>query len=358
MLFILDTTVASLLDPNSDESVRCLENLLRAHRDGKHVLEIQREDATHLLDILSSELGPRELAALREIAATFSTRGTLRDSVRWYLRVVLGNYDRIPQPGEVVIPLHSLSDTATTQRTVLLSENDDDAAFYLCLAQAVLYRLQMKCSVQSDPAGGGGSTTAAALRRYREQGRICIAVVDSDRICEGGATGTTASEVFALPMDAPPPGHRLCTSSREIENLLPFPLIAEAIPTRSDEAAALTRFERQTSVLPGLASYADLKEGTTLGSLTKRAALGTAPWSHLATSHLKCSAAEPCPAPKSCSCLLTPGFGHFLPRVVEVLQKASPQKKAELLELHARPELSVLGETVVAWCLGSRRAFA
>ncbi len=294
---------------SAEKSRECIENLLLAHRTGKHIVSIDKAQTAKLAAVHDA-LGRRGKGALRDIEARNSEIRGLRDRLKWRVHVGLGatfSGDSFLQNGKEVIraSLHHFHDlTRSTNGTVLLGENPKDAALYRILGKAFLAQCKWQTQLPFDERGGGGSTTAPTFAKLCAEGKIVLAIVDSDRSHSGAPLGKTATSVQKVART--PLQHVHVLHVRYAENVISPSVYEEAFAGKATELAALTGL-MQAEGQGGTSAFhdhANLKE--TLGN-------------------------------------------KALERAVAWMEKQDPKRIARLLGIEKKTHLGELCEKLLAW---------
>ena len=350
MIIILDRSLTEIRWVDDPESVDAVDNILRTHREGKHLAFASRDVAVRLRSELSSLLNPRSLAVLQEFAVTAATRGDPLSGLNFGILVFYKSSASSSSPRLICVPLSKFRDSIAVQKSVLLAENLVDARLYENLAQATLFFIGRRGEIRAEPAGGGGSTIAQEFTRYVGESRPCVAIADSDRASPTSAVGDTAKGLISAAESRSPLQDADVIPSRAAENLLPVELIRNSVDEQKYAAASV--IEQIAASNPQLLRYANLRDGTRAASILRAGAAGEEPWASL----LQGSRCEDGGSDhrEGCSCYLTPELGSFLHKAVRILEKKSRQKKAEALGLSASEELGDLGRKIASWCIGKR----
>lgn len=210
-------------------------------------------------------LSPRQSHALRAMAPRVARSELPFDAVTHSL-VITGPAGQTPDPGEPSRwhrrDWHWLQRKGRLDPTVIGGEHLDDAEWYVWLARAWAVRLRAGSLVADDelsldPRLLGGGSAERVIRQEGTYGRLMLAIVDSDSNCPEDKLGQTATDALKavrnLPQDAAP-AHVEPLMARDVENLLPLPLL-EACHGRSNWLATMARrgFFARPQVDPDLA---------------------------------------------------------------------------------------------------------
>ena len=282
-------------------------------------------------------------------------------------------YDIGPNTAEVAgvhvlnLPLSHFRDYCSADESVVLGENARDACLAMMMADYYaasqgMPNAPLRCRLD----GGGGSTTADAFRRYREDPRLCICLVDSDSKAPHDPVGPTAAAAMAEVDPWKPWAMVLATKCREIENTLPTQILERAVQHDPRRLGRIPDLERLGSgvVDATLRDYCDFKDGTRLKWVFS---LADGPvrryWIKALPSVLglpqvreDCVARSRCHTPDACSCWILSDFGdRLLDHCLDALDNLTHQKVDEALCDVTRPHWSHIGSVVFSWACGTAR---
>jgi hypothetical protein len=353
----------------SETSHDCIENLVLSHHAGKHVVAIEPEHVAALAQI-SATFSSRAKGALRSIQAQQTELGVLRRRMRWIMRVGLGpKFDggSVMREGKAIIllPLHDFHDQERLGRSVLLGENLTDAALYRTIGVAFVASRNWRAQLCFEERGGGGSTTAPTFKQLVSDGKIVLAIADSDQRYPSGPIGGTAAKLLAIPRKEFQHIHVLHV--RFAENLISSAIYQEAFAGNKQKLAALSRL-KQAETLSSASpwrDHADLKCG--LKQIQVRAITAGTPeakfWCGVAVELQRdtCQKIRPvsCNTKDECGCYVTDDLGgDALALAVAWMKPRDPARNAKLLGLAPKTPIGDLCEKLLAWgiALASRPA--
>jgi hypothetical protein len=349
---------------SSATSIECIENLLRAHHAGKHVVSIEQEHADALAPI-SAALSARARGALVSIKAQQTEIRGLRGRLRWRMRVGLGrafNGASVTQAGKEILQasLHDFHDFERLSQAVLLGENLTDAALYRTMGKAFIALRGWNVRLAFEERGGGGSTTAPAFEKLVSDGKIVLAIADSDRKYPDGPLGSTAARLLRVQKKAFQHVHVLHV--RFAENLLSSAVYKEAFESQKvkqaklDGLARLMQMEKIGSAVPWR-EHAELKHGLKLfevRAMTAGSAEATF-WSAAAAmdpqrDHCQQERSAPCTKVEDCRCYVTDALGKdALDLAVAWMAPRDPRRNARLLGIAGNTPAGDLCEKLLAW---------
>jgi hypothetical protein len=353
-------------------SRECIENLLRGHRAGRHVVCLDPEQLRRL-EPIAEAFSLQARNALAHIRWQRNEIRGLRDRVRWMMRLGLGpafGGAVVAQAGKEIIHagLHHFHDDERAGRAVVLGENLTDTGLYVALGRAYTAAVRWRAEASFEERLGGGDTTAMVFRQLVADGRIVLAIADADQTHPGGPIGGTAARLLPIARIALQYVHVLHV--RTAENVITSAVYREAFrdpPARPDLRAwavnqdALPRL-MHAETLPSAhpwRDHADLKDGVGLAHVQAMNAgpeqafwLGVA--IDLGRDH--CRNPPACAALPACGCYVTDALGrHALALAVAWLKlRDGPrdlQRNARLLGLAPGTPLGELCERVLAWGL-------
>ncbi len=358
--------------PTSGRSLRCLEHLLLAHRDGLHLVSMDPEDARRLQRSGAFEkMSGEERGTLDRIRATAAELQGLRDELACSMVLGVGvEFDGrvvdLPEGrASIQASLHHFDTIMRAAATVLLCENGTDSDFYLALGRLLLaVRRWRSLRLVCEPRGGGGSQLGEELARIAELGRIVLAIADGDQRCPGGARGSTARGLMEAARGRPAFQHAHVLDAREIENLVPLDVYRIAFEYLGGRARQLSALALLRPLSAAELAHADLKDGITLHRIDHRMERGSAEhatWLALArrrgrTQCWRAGGVE-CSEAGECECFVVERLGAaILGDVVRWLVEVGhrlPGRTAERLCLTRGSPLEEIADKVIAWTCAS-----
>jgi hypothetical protein len=365
MLFEIDDEAQALAagtSPTSSRAREGLEILLRAHRDGLHIVYVDR-----LLPELrvGHDLSDRGRATLREIEGRRPELAGLRRGLPVYARVSGSSGYTIQTDSAPVVHRIGIEwfqgDLGRADRATLLCENKDDAEFWLMFSEGLLSRKKWKVALRAHLRGGGGTTTDKELATLLKEQRVVLCIVDSDKSHPGDGNGDTAKLVLAASEKGQALYQACVLSSRELENAIPTALVSrfsEELDVATMDAVA-TLIEKSQHGAEEWYSYVDLKLG--LRGFDHRRLPSACPtrqyWERtiLATTTLPCGEyRKDCESRDGCRCVVVKGLGdRILSQLLARMRATTALKIGEACEYDARCEATQLAELVVAFTCGS-----
>ena len=162
---------------------------------------------------------------------------------------------------------------------------------------------------------GGGNTTAQVVSENSKKSDVPILVIlDSDRKHPSDEIGLTAKKVLGL--EVTKNVNVVLTSSREIENIIPFILLEDLFSNNKGQLVKLNKYKKICDLQIDGANpikYIDFKKGIKLSHATKDRCDNTNKfWSEvlsgLGYQDINCG----CKTLKECTCFVLDGFGSDL----------------------------------------------
>lgn len=344
----------------AETSLRCLENLFRAHDGRKHIVS----------------LGVREIKALEPLAHQFSAAGRtalshmvshrseiagLRREVPYHVELGLGQgFDgksrALGEQHVIRADLHYFDDYERCGRAVLVAEGIHDIELYQALGVLFATSKRWQTDIVFEQRLGGGSTIGPVFAHVVRDGRIALAVADNDREYPHAGLGETAKGLLDVPCTTDLQ-RRHVLHVRAIENLIPFALYEEAMAPHARSPSipeALLMLERAVPRhrLPWKA-HANLKTGLLRVDVE---AFPAGPeeefWSDVARAAQRdrCRAPDDCRAAGGCACFVVEGLGvKALARAVEWIREQRPERLARMFALDADPDVTHLAALLASW---------
>ncbi|WP_438036655.1 hypothetical protein [Sorangium sp. So ce204] len=347
----------------AEKSCDCIELLLRMHREGQHVVAIAPEDIEAVGPLLP-RLSRREKSTLERIRGTSLELLSLRSRLDWYVELGVGarfdGKEHIESSGSHVVraPLHHFDRSTRTIRAVLLGENLLDVDFYAEVAQLLLtLRNLRRLRLQFERRGAGGSTLAPEFARIADDGRIVLAIADSDRRYPEGPKGETWRELEKKAQGRSAFQRAREVHGREAENLVPLDVYDAALTQKSAKDPRRSVVADLRRLAEEHRAHADIKDGITLYQIEHTMKAGEREfWSDVSAELRRDRCQRPkgkCQQRAECGCFVVEGLGaHVLKQIVEWLRQEGPRhprEVARLFDLPQNPKLAQLSGEIAAW---------
>lgn len=275
MVFVLDGSLSSLFGNGlaTTDDVRAIDYLAMANAEGNHRIVGSRRDLNAIASHPSIQ--DRTRAVLHRALTRAGLEGALPFRLPVYAQVVATgpNSPRSQNVGsqrQIVFPLRWFDSSERIQKTTLLGENLVDAEVLNCFGRAGISFLNLgflPCTFSNDHGGGG--TTGKILQSHADQQKICLCVVDSDRIIPGGALGGTATGVQKFRNEQSFPLIGVAeTVGRDLENSLPIQFYTSKYGRHRDYgplSKALAKLAEQGELR--IRDHLDIENGLSLKSV-------------------------------------------------------------------------------------------
>lgn len=244
---IADATSAS---PTARKSMECIDHLLCAHHECAHFVRIAPEDIDRLLQG-SPRLSPDAFAVLQRISATAMELEGLQADLAWHLEVGVGpafNGQVLPQSGggnAIRANLHHFHPRQCAQKAVLLAEHVTDSNLYLRIAEIFLIAGALgDLRLSAERHGCGGSGFAGEYVAYADEGRIILAIADSDQRYPNGPHGKTWKGLDSVARERPAFQRARSIGVREAENLISLDAYETIIAQKNEKDPRLFCIKR------------------------------------------------------------------------------------------------------------------
>ena len=223
MLFYFGLPAQQLAAANHQTLATVAADILRARREGSHLVIIPRATASWLRDNL--QLGERDRAMLERLIQEYAQTAGLRQAAQVYVNVVADPSENFSiSENAINVSLTHLAHCNILQRPVLLVENlQSDGRLYEFLLTG--HCKKMGCIVAFDVAHGGGADLPMVFEHQIDQQRIVIGITDSDNNAPDhgssklqSLTALALGKSWPLAFAASPP-------CREGENLIPLEVL-------------------------------------------------------------------------------------------------------------------------------------
>lgn len=372
MLIHLDGSAVADAASDSRTSVlshACVENLLLAHFEGNHIVSLLPPDAD-TLRLASPPWSARARRALDHIDESYAQIAGLREEAAWSLELGLGpGFDVDLQDttgGRKILraPLHRFAKIHTASCAALLAENMTDAELFQHLG--LMRRAErgwQGVEMIHDVRGTGGSTFAPEYQKVADQGRIVLAIADSDKRHPKGGLGETYKKLESAAQNRPAYQRARPIHTRMAESLVPLPVYQNAFTSPRDRGdqrlGVLGRLEQLLRSTPlETVLYADIKSGITLRQIDdSNNAAEQSYWRDVAKRARRdlCSrpTSEQCTKREDCRCYVVDALGEkALADVVAWLKtRKSKSDLASHFDLSHNEALSALADEVLSWGL-------
>ena len=342
----------------------CIENLLLAHFEGDHVVSLRPDD----IDALARaplDWSARARRALGHIDGKYAEIAGLRRDVPWSIDLGIGaSFDGAAHEvavGRKVIraSLWAFDRVQKTACSTLLGENRTDADLFeqLGLIMQAVRRWEGMRMIHA-PRGGGGDTTAVEFEGIADQGRVLLAVGDTDERHPASGVGGTYRKLAEAAQGRPAYQRAHPLHVRTAEGLIPLSVYREVF-TSPERLTSVDRIEQLLRSAPAdVLRYAHLKDGIRLHQVENpKTPQEGAYWSEIAANAGRDRCNRPtqdqCTKRGECECHVVDALGGDALALVVTWMKAQRSKRrlAARFGLVRDPDLSALADEVLAFGL-------
>jgi hypothetical protein len=384
LIFLTDHILEATPEYSESRLIACLENLLIAHFEGKHILIAKPRTLSNYQR--ESKLSERAKAALAKIKQFVRKNGLdISKEFLFYVQVVAASQSQITlsvnkQHTIVNIPIGYFEDSSATQKTIILGEHLNDAEFFMHLVRAyittqkALKTAQIK--IQAKPTHGGGSSISDIFQALCKDNTFCLCLVDTDCKVPGTKFGDTAKNL-GLNQHKQQEWQNICSSLfsgfitidknsalskafainvHEIENLIPTVLIEKSFPKTMnnqvfDKIDVLKKWERYKT--NEWRKFIDIKNGLRCYDTKEHNY-----WADfIQTVVQEKPDCNECQKKTECEIIFWEGLGDkILSQVVKYMAKTTPHKIAEAFDFNENDnQLVELTHELLTWCCASER---
>jgi hypothetical protein len=373
MLLLLDDAFTELQDTFFQEFKEALENVVRAHREGKHIVSGSRQVLERLLalDFLSNE----SAAMLRQLKNNLPQTGNLPNQLARHVRIIPSMRDEcaVIINSHIValhVPLAKFNDTSTIQESILLSENLTDTYFYEIVANVYAWNKNLSgLKTRINKIGGGGNAVSQQYNEIQERNNVlCLCVVDSDKECPNDGNGQTARNTLNLNNPNKVFTEVVPLEFRDVENMLSCKQLELVSMGDNKRMKALSALEwAENNGIANMRFYFDFKNGIKLSKLYRLPVchpireywlnmLAALPTTVKIPFSATCSNEMECITTCHTDCTVVPGFGDaILSNVLDKLKQLTLLKQRESVCNQTYPEWERVGGIVFSWCCGGNR---
>jgi hypothetical protein len=384
LIFLTDNLLETTPEYSESRLMACLENLLIAHFEGKHMLIAKPKTLSNYQR--ESKLSERAKAALAKIKQFVRKNGLdIKTEFLFYVQVVAASQSEITisvneQHTIVNMPIGYFEDSSATQKTIILGEHINDAEFFLHLVRAYLTTKKAlktaQIKIQAKPTHGGGSSISDIFQALCKDKTFCLCLVDTDCKVPGTTFGNTAKNL-GLNQNKQQEWQNSChflsngfirieknsalskafaINVHEIENLIPTVLIENSSPKTMnnqffDKIDVLKKWERNKT--KEWRKFIDIKNGLRCYDIKKHKY-----WADFIKTVLQEKQdCNECHKRTECEMIFWVGLGDkILSQVVEYMAKTTSPKIAEFFDFNKNDNSLVeLTNELLTWCCASER---
>lgn len=367
MLFVIDRSIREALErPDTEqEIIGAVDLLAHAYRYGLHLIFAEPSILEYLS--ISPKISPAANSVFQHIYSRFPQIGNYQNIFLFRIEVV---------SGDGILHLQNINDRKVIQisaqfinpsiinSTMLLSENLNDVRLYEIIGRVFVIRSNIgNVNLNFEASLGGGSTVSEYYQGIQSEGnRLCLCILDSDKTNPESKYGDTAQRTLNVDDPKQPLCHLVILESREVENIIPVPVLQEVVTGDAKRVGALYFLERLKHY-EGLncKMYLDYKNGIRVFDI--RESDHKSEYYKYWASNLKtigiplqCQAAAECESRQECTCIVFNGFGEKnLYLTLDYLAKVTIHKINEFVDDTVRDEWDMLGEIVLSWGCASQQ---
>lgn len=324
------------LDTDSEIKIAAIENLLRAHGEGKHHIWMPIPAVKSLLR--AEGFGSYSKRVLNEMVSQANEQRQIHKDFLFYANVDFKDKHRLDFVGDVWhIGYSHFSDSASTQESILLTENDLDGEAFLWGAKTYLHKQKISgLGVTLEIQPGGGNTTINSFLRLDKSKRFFACIIDSDKGHPKAKLGTTAKRFKRISKGFEDKRYFEILQHHEIENLLPFSILRAVAGDTCNEGIVFD---------PDFASYRVYPDHK-LGLTVRQAAMDDREqkdkyWDRFSE--------------RDGDEMICPQFGdEILKRCVEYMGGLSPKKAVGYVDDTTDVEWLRISKLVASWGVGGR----
>jgi hypothetical protein len=319
-------------------------------------------------------IGKLDRSAFERAAGRVAVEGRLHFNLPAFGNVIAGGQSTpsaaiVGSQRVITFPLRWFDRSARIQPTALLGENLSDVRVFKVMGEVgtVLCAI-CHLPIIASQIPGGGSTTGTVLGQLAASDRICLCIVDSDKVCPASGVGGTARTVAAYKnKQTYPTIEVLETVGRDLENVLPNSFFLSRYGN-APMATLLGLLGEQDE--DEVRAHVDIELGMTLRDV----------WGHPPTSNegafwrnklnliltiagvpgpsLPCFTTSACsnPAGTPCACVIVQGNrANILNDFLALYEGGNRFTLSKMLDKSVRGEWLRLGSTIASWCCGDDR---
>lgn len=250
------------------ETIPALENLANAVREGKHFVISDRK--TLKIITQCQDLSKTTRAIYTILYNKFSELRSYLSVVTRYIEIINPclepKLSSLSGKEIIQVPLGFFENTESIQKTILLCENIRDTSFYQTIARVyVIWKnTNINIKLEFEPRGGGGNTINTEYEHIqRNTKRLCLCILDSDRISPEGKLGSTAARIYQNQNSKFFRTTFLILDVYEIENLIPNSILLKICSGNRQLEEALKRIEQLQEIRGDqIKHFLDIKQGT------------------------------------------------------------------------------------------------
>ncbi len=362
MLIKIDISVVKDVK-NSDswpsDLIIALENLATSRREGKHSIIADRE--TLEIIVKCSDLPERTKRIYNNILNNVPKFKAYLSHISRYIEIInpcdVSKIDSNSGKDIIQLPYTFFYDSETIQKSILLCEHLQDTEFYQIIGQTFCKWNNVNIKLNFESRLGGGNTIATVYENIQNKNkRLCLCIVDSDKLSPDSSLGSTAKRVREKDDNTFVTTQLYILPVREIENLIPLSILSEIISKNRNRENAFKQLEEiENSSVQEIRKFLDIKEGTRLKKIVKEPISVKNFWNDKLDKYVNdidkwCHNNWSCTNEKSCNCQISLGFGeNILENSITYLNTQFPSKITSMVEESLRSEWENIGQIMLNW---------
>ncbi|UZE34726.1 hypothetical protein LOY69_29240 [Pseudomonas sp. B21-059] len=321
---------------NREDKIIALENIIKSHGEGKHLVWMHAATIKELSQI--EEFGHFTKRTLNALISQSTEYAYIHKQFDFYVSVnfedkhALSYSDGVLNAGYL-----KFRDSTSTQQPILLAENDHDGEIYSWGAKTYLQikglnNLKFNIEILS----GGGSTTYDCFIRLNSGLRFFTCYIDSDKCHPKWPLGGTAARFKYIPPGYKERRYLEILECHEVENIIPRKIL-EALCKEKLESSLVHKIENIS-----FRAYPDHKIGITVGAaLANDKAHHDRYWE-------KFKDVDP-------DTELCPGFGEgLLKQSVDYVSKLSPKSSKSHVDEEVDSKWLEVSKAIASWGVSGR----
>lgn len=262
------------IDLNNLIIQECVQNILCAHREGKHIVITNQRFLKELVGNIN--LGNSTRATAQSIIQEIRELIPLKDKVVYHCKVDMtssksGVIDYDESNKFFVVGYQFFHDSSKSQLTKLLCEDINDYKIYKVIADHYKFINKLsKVNIRFDILNGGGANIKNNFDQIKKTEELCFCILDSDKKHPKSKLGSTANK-FSHTNDSASCKHFII-DSHEVESLIPMKIIEDSIINNKLDNSYLFAYEQLNALVTyseEVKMYFDHKKGITINDMIK-----------------------------------------------------------------------------------------
>lgn len=232
MLYYIDKSCVESLNNGDSDAAEFLEQLILHRKKCKNLIVAERNVLRELSN--SWNLSPIARSLYKILANRCSEFKLILSHSKKYYKVVSsyqGN-KMVHSNNQIIIHLSMKEGNCTdfTDRSILLAESTDDINFYKIVGNYYIKHQNIhRMGISFEEMIGGGDTTSTRLEQIiKEERRLCLCIIDSDKKYKDADYGDTLRKALNIVNKNNTENIELYPlPTHEIENLIPVEILCE-----------------------------------------------------------------------------------------------------------------------------------